>query len=398
VKAHSTRQTSGTGETSQPSGVFTAEHEIFRQTAHRFIQTEIEPYYLEWEKRENGHPVELWRKAGAAGLLGLCIPEEYGGPGCDTLYNVLLSEEMGRSIAGVSVGATVFSADLITKMLTQFGSEAQNLEYCPGILQGEVLLCAGISEPGAGSDVKAVTSRARRDGDDYLISGQKTFISHGMHANLCFFVAKTDDDVARGRDYMTMFLIDMDSPGFERRRMDTLGERAGSVAELFLDDVRVPRSAILGNEGCALSENLAHLFTADRVMIALRALAVSELALDLTIEYTKTRKVFGKRVFDFQNTQFKLAELKANLIIANGFKQNLLRQFVAGELDQLTSSAAKLWLTELEFRVASECLQLHGGYGYMTESPICRIFTFARLETIYAGTSEIQKGTIARYL
>jgi acyl-CoA dehydrogenase len=180
--------------------------------------------------------------------------------------------------------------------------------------------------------------------------------------------------------------------------MVTMGERAGSVAELFLSDVRVPQSAIIGKEGCALSENLAHLFTADRVMISLRALAVAELALNITIEYTKSRKVFGKRVFDFQNTQFKLAELKASLIVANGFKQSLLRQFVAGELDPMISSASKLWLTELEFKVATECLQLHGGYGYMTETPINRIFTFARLETIYAGTSEIQKGVIARYL
>jgi acyl-CoA dehydrogenase len=378
--------------------VFTTEHEIFRQTARRFVREELEPHYLEWEKRENGHPVEIWRKAGEAGLLGLSIPEEYGGPGCDILYNIVLCEEVARSVAGVSLGATLFNADLIGELLVAFGTDEQKRKYFPGILSGETILCAGITEPGAGSDVKAVTARARRDGDDYLISGQKTFISNGMHANLCFFIAKTDDDVKNGRDHMSMFLIDMDAPGFERRRLETLGERAGSVAELFLSDVRVPRSAMVGKEGHALKENLAHLFTADRVMLALRALAVSELAFDLTVEYTKNRKVFGKRVFDFQNTQFKLAEMKASLIIANGFKQTLLRQFVAGELDPLTSSAAKLWLTENEFKIAHECLQLHGGYGYMMESPIARIFTFARLETIYAGTSEIQKGTIARYL
>lgn len=380
------------------SGIFSSDHEIFRETARRFVQTELEPYYMEWEKRENGHPVEVWKKAGEVGLLGLYIPEEYGGPSCDSLYSIVLCEEVARSIAGVSLGATLFNADLVGELLAAFGTDAQKRKYFPGILKGEVILCAGISEPGAGSDVKAMTSRARLDGDDYLISGQKTYISNGMHANLCMFVARTDEDMKNGRNALSMFLIDMDSPGFERRRLSTLGEKAGSVAELFLTDVRVPRSALLGNEGQALTENLAHLFTADRVMLALRSLAVSELAFNLTVEYTKNRKVFGKRVFDFQNTQFKLAEMKATLIAGHAFRQSLLRQFVANELDTLTSSAAKLWFTENEFKIANECLQLHGGYGYMTESPISRIFTFARLETIYAGTSEIQKGTIARYL
>jgi acyl-CoA dehydrogenase len=197
---------------------------------------------------------------------------------------------------------------------------------------------------------------------------------------------------------MTMFLVDMNSPGIERRRMNTMGEKAGSVAELFFDDVRVPQSAILGQPGMALKKNLHHLFTADRMGLALRSLAVSNLAFDLTVEYVKNRKVFGKRVFDFQNTQFKLAEIKADLIVGEAFRKELLRQFKAGKLDPLTSSAAKLWLCTKEFQIANECLQLHGGYGYIMDTPIARIFTFARLETLYAGTNEIQKGTIARYL
>jgi acyl-CoA dehydrogenase len=379
-------------------GVFTPDHELFRQTAQRFIRKEVEPFAFDWEAREGGFPREVWQKAAQAGLLGLAAPEEYGGPGCDTLYSLVLNEEMGRSIAGVSTGATMFGADLITSMLVAFGDEAQKRRHLPGIVGGNILLCAGITEPGAGSDVNAIATRARQAGDDYLISGQKVFVSNGMHADLCFLVAKTDGDIERGRGSMTMFLVDMDAPGFTRRRMRTMGEKAGTVAELFLDEVRVPSSAILGREGGALKENLAHLFTVDRVCIALRALAVAELALDLTVEYTKNRIVFGKRVFDFQNTQFKLAELKAKLIVAHGFKQMLLKKFVEDDLDPLTSSAAKLWLCELEFEVAHECLQLHGGYGYIEDTPICRIFTYARLETLYAGTSEIQKGLIARYL
>jgi acyl-CoA dehydrogenase len=379
-------------------GVFTPDHELFRQTVQRFIKKEVEPYAFDWETREGGFPREAWKKAAQAGFLGLAVPEEYGGPGCDALYSLILNEEMGRSIAGVSTGPTLFGSDLVTSMLVAFGNDAQKRRYLPQIVAGDIMLCAGITEPGAGSDVNAILTRARRVGDDYLISGQKALISNGMHADLCFLVAKTEADIECGRGSMTMFLVEMDVPGFERRKMRTMGEKAGSVAELFLDEVRVPASAILGQEGGALKENLAHLFTLDRVCIALRSLAVAELALNLTIEYTKNRVVFGKRVFDFQNTQFKLAELKAKLIVANAFKQMLLKKFVEKDLDPLTSSAAKLWLCELEFEVAHECLQLYGGYGYLEETPICRIFTYARLETLYAGTSEIQKGTIARYL
>jgi acyl-CoA dehydrogenase len=211
-------------------------------------------------------------------------------------------------------------------------------------------------------------------------------------------VAKTDSDMQAGRGRMTMFLIPMDTPGFERRRLDTLGEKAGSVCELFLTDVRVPRSAIVGEEGKALSGCLSHLFNSDRVLLGVRALAIAELAFNLTVDYTKERQAFGRRIFDFQNTQFKLAEMKTKLIVGTAFKESLVHQLLTGKLDTVTASAAKIWLPEMLFEVANECLQLHGGYGYMSDSAICRIFTFARLQTIYAGTSEIQKGTIARLL
>jgi len=379
-------------------GIFSAEHEMFRETARRFIAKEVEPYAFEWEKNEIGYPVELWKKAAEAGLIGIAIPPEYGGAGADPLYEIILSEEMGKSIAGASTGATLFGADLLTSLLVNYGTEAQKRKYFPGILSGDILACGGISEPDAGSDVNAMRARARKDGEDYLISGQKTFISNGMHANLCYFVARTDDDAALGRGAMSMFLVDMDAPGLERRRLNTMGEKAASVAELFLDDVRVPGTAMLGTEGMALRENLAHLFMADRVALGLRALATAQLAFDLTVDYVKNRMVFGKRVFDFQNTQFKLAEMKADLVVGHSFRETLLRMFKTNTLDNMTASIAKLWLCEKEFEIANQCLQLHGGYGYIMETPIARIFTLARLETIYGGTSEIQKGMIARYL
>ena len=380
------------------SEIFTAEHDMFRETARRFVKKEIEPYYLEWETSEIGYPVALWKKAAEAGLIGIAVPAEFGGAGADMLYEVILAEEMGRSIAGVSTGATLFSADLMTAIIVEYGSDEQKQVYLPRILSGDVRMCAGITEPAAGSDLNAITSTARLDGGDYLINGQKTFISNGMHANLCLYLARTAKDVEAGRGAMSMFLIDMDLPGIARHRMNTMGEKAGSVAELFFEDVRVPARAMLGGEGMALKENLAHLFMVDRVSIGLRALATAQLAFDLTVEYVKQRTAFGRRIFDFQNTQFKLAEMKADLVVGHSFRDTLLRMFASGTLDNLYASVAKLWLCEKEFEIAHQCLQLHGGYGYIMETPITRIFTFARLETIYAGTSEIQKGMIARYL
>ncbi|WP_176590515.1 acyl-CoA dehydrogenase family protein [Sphingobium sp. EM0848] len=378
--------------------IFSTEHEMFRETARRFIQKELEPHYLEWEHTEIGYPREIWQKAADAGLVGLAIPEAYGGPGADLLFKMILAEEMGKSVAGVSTGATLFSADLMTSMLVEHGTEEQKQRYCPGILAGTTISCAGISEPAAGSDVNAMQTRARRDGSDYLISGQKVYISNGMHADLCYLVARTDEDIERGRGALTMFLVDMNTSGMERQRMSTLGERAGSVAELFMEDMRVPETAILGKPGMALRENLAFLFTADRVGLALRAISVCRLAYDLTVQHTSERRVFGRRVIDFGNSRAKLASIRADIEVMEGFKDTLLRQFKAGLLDPLTSSSAKYWICSKEFEIANECLQLHGGYGYITESPISRIFTFARLETIYAGTNEIQLGTIGRLI
>jgi alkylation response protein AidB-like acyl-CoA dehydrogenase len=380
-------------------GVFTAEHNMFRESFQRFIRTEVEPYCLDWESLPNGYPaVDLWRKAGQLGFLGLCVPEEYGGPDADILYAVIIDEELGRSPAGPSVGA-LFHTDSLTVMIKEFGTEEQKRHYFPGILSGEINQAFGLTEPDTGgSDINAMRTRARRDKDDFVINGQKVYISNGMHANLLHVVARTDDDVAAGRGHLTTFLVPADTPGIERRRLSTLGERASTLAEIFFSDVRVPATAMLGTEGGALSRVVQDILVFDRALIGIRALATCELAFETTVQFVKDRKVFGKRVFDFQNTQFKLAEIKANLIVARGFRDSLLRQLAAGTVDHVTASASKLYMSELENKVIAECLQLHGGYGYMTQSLICRMYAFARAETIYAGTSEIQKGIIARYI
>jgi alkylation response protein AidB-like acyl-CoA dehydrogenase len=379
-------------------GVFTPEHEAFRSTFRRFIEKEITPYYKEWEKAENGYPKELWKLGASAGFAGSMVPEEYGGPGGDILYTLIMGEELGRTVAGASIGSYL-TTDLMTATLIEYGSEEQKKTYCPQIVAGERSWALGLTEPDAGSDIMSMRSRARKDGDDYLISGQKCFISSGMSANTFLYLAKTDEDLERGPSSITMFLLDdPNAKGFSRQRMSTLGERAGTVAELFLDEVRVHKSAIVGEPGMGLKTNLGTLMPFDRTMIATRAHAISHLAFDLTVDYVKNRKLFGQTVFDFQNTKFKLADMKANLVVGDAFRLDILKKLVANELDMQTTSISKLWFTENEYKTVSECYQLHGGYAYMTESPISTLFTFARLETIYAGTSEIQKHTIAKFI
>ncbi len=377
--------------------VFTEEHEIFRETCRRFYEKELEPNYIRWEKEGKGVDKDLWKRAAQAGLVGMGVPEEYGGPGGDFLYNLIQNEEMGRFVSGASVGAAI-ATDVMTTVLVEHGTHEQKLRWCPGILSGDVVQAMGLTEPGSGSDVSSLQTRARRQGGDYLISGNKCYMSSGDKADLMYVVARTDRDVEQGRGAMTMFLVDRKLPGVAVKRMDTLGMRASSIGEWFFEEVRVPADCILGGEGEALRTVLKGTFVADRTIIAARALAVAELAFNITLEYVKNRKVFGQRVFDFQNTQFKLAEMKTEITVGQGFMDSLLRRVVAGRLDPTTATTAKLWLTEMEYRVADTCLQLHGGYGYMTESAISRIYTYARVEPIYGGTSEIQKVNIAKSL
>jgi len=378
-------------------GVFTEEHELFRETCRRFFEKELEPNYIRWEKEGQGTPAEFWRKAGEVGLVGMSVPAEYGGPGGDFLYNIIQNEELGRFVGGASVGAAI-ATDVMTNILVEHGTHEQKQRWCPGILEGSVIQALGLTEPGSGSDVASIQTRARKAGGDFIINGNKCYMSSGAKANLLYIIAKTDDDLQRGRGAMTLFLVDTKTPGITQRRMDTLGMRASSTGEAFFTDVRVPADCMVGNEGEALRGVLKGTFTLDRTLISTRALASAELAFNLTLEYVKNRKVFGQAVFDFQNTQFKLAEMKTELVAGAAFRESLLRQLVAGRLDVLTATTAKLWFSEMTYRIADTCLQLHGGFGYMTESAISRLYTAARVEPIYGGTSEIQKVNIAKSL
>jgi alkylation response protein AidB-like acyl-CoA dehydrogenase len=373
------------------------EHKMFRETCHKFYLREVEPHYISWEAAGKGTPPELWEKAAGAGIVGMGVPEEYGGPGGDLLFNLIQTEELGRFVGGASVGAAI-NTDIMTHVLAKYGSHEQKQRWCPGILTGQWRQAMGLTESGAGSDLSTLATRARKDGDDYVINGSKCYMSSGAEANLLYIVARTDRDVEGSKNDMTMFVVEADTPGIELRRMPTMGMRAAGVGECFLQDVRVPASHILGEEGQALRQNLMSTFAYDRAIISVRALAVAELAFDLTLDYVKTRKVGQQRVIDFQNTQMRLGEMKADLIAGQAFRQKLMREVTQGKLDIVVAASAKLWFSEMEIRVVDTCLQLHGGYGYMEESPISRLYTFSRVDTLYGGTSEIQKLMIARQL
>jgi alkylation response protein AidB-like acyl-CoA dehydrogenase len=379
------------------TSVFTAEHEMFRETCRKFYEKEVEPYYKRWEAAGKGTPPELWTKAGELGLVGMGVPEEYGGPGGDFLYNLIQTEELGRFVGGASIGAAI-NTDIMTHVLVRFGTPEQKRRWCPGIVTGKWRQAMGLTEPGAGSDLSTLATRARRDGDDYLISGNKCYMSSGAEANLLYIVAKTDHDLEAGRNAMTMFMVEADTPGLEIRRMPTMGMRAAGIGECFMENLRVPASQILGEEGQALRQNLMSTFAFDRAIISARALATAELAFNLTLDFVKTRKVGQQKVIDFQNTQMKLGEMKAQLVAGAAFRDYLMEEVAAGRLNIITAASAKLWFSEMEIRVIDTCLQLHGGYGYMEESAISRLYTYARVETIYGGTSEIQKLMIARQL
>jgi len=373
--------------------VYGEEHRMFRQTVRRFFEEVVDPQAEEWA--ENGYlPREAWLAAGEAGMLGLCVPEEYGGSGADLSYNNITSEELGYSLAGTVVGSFITS-DLAVHILVGHGTEEQKRRWCPGIAKGEVIQAFGVTEPGGGSDVHAIRTVARKEGGDWVINGSKLYISNGTKADLIYLLAKTP--TSENDRAMSFFLLDTTLPGIERRRLKTLAYAAGDVAEIFLDNVRVPADALIGEEGRAF-HIVTNTFAADRVQIAGRCLGAAHLAYKLAVDYSLDRKAFGQRVFDFQNTQFRLAEVKTELAVARAHLDAACASMVAGTLDLATGAGVKLRLGEMVGRVADTCLQFFGGAGFMDEYPISRIYAGARLERIYAGTSELQKIAIARSL
>jgi alkylation response protein AidB-like acyl-CoA dehydrogenase len=372
---------------------FTEEEELFRRTVRAFFDRELEPRYKAFEAA-GAVGRDFWLKAGDAGLLGTGIPEEYGGPGGSEMCGLIRAYELGRSIGGATIGSSI-CADIATNILMHGASDAQKRKWAPGILRGEVLQCMPLTEPDAGSDVTSIRSSAKRDGDHYVINGNKTYISNGMNADLMYVVAKTDPKL-RGRG-LSMILVEANTPGVRRRLLKTMGYPLYDAAEIFFDDVRVPAENLFLGEGAAF-DILFSTFAIDRLEIGARALGEAELAFDLTRDYVKQRKAFGQRVADFQNTQFKLAEMLTDISVGRAFLYDGIRKRRSGAFSLADGAMVKLWLSEMSSRVVDQCVQLFGGAGFMDEVPISRLYKANRLHRIYAGTSELQKVAIAKEL
>ncbi|SOE52320.1 Acyl-CoA dehydrogenase [Burkholderia sp. OK233] len=373
--------------------LFQPEHETFRDTVRRFIDKEIAPHHAQWEK-DGIVPRELWRKAGAAGLLCCTIPEEYGGLGADYLFDVVVFEEIGA--AGYTGPGFLIHCDLVATYIKSFGSEAQKKYWLPKMVAGEAIGSLGMTEPHAGSDLKAIRTKAVRDGDDYVINGQKVFISNGQLCDVLVLATRTDS--AAGAKGITLFLVDTSLPGFRRgKNLDKLGMKAQDTSELFFDDLRVPASAMLGEEGKGFELMMTKL-AQERLAQAIRSAAVAERVIEYTIQYTGERKAFGKTIGEFQNTQFKLAELATDTAVGRQFTDKCIQLFMEGRLDAIDAAMAKMYLSNLHCRVVDECLQLFGGWGYMWEYPIARAYADARIVKIAGGSIEIMKHIIGRQL
>src|SRR5438105_4308618 len=373
--------------------IFREEHNIFRESVRRFVDREIVPFHAQWEK-DGIVPRELWLKAGAEGLLCCNVPEEYGGMGLDYLFDVVVFEELWRS--GASGPGFLIHTDLVATYLLSFGTEAQKRQWLPKMVSGRAIGSLGMTEPHAGSDLKTIRTRAVRDGDDYIINGQKVFISNGQLCDVIVLATKTDS--AAGAKGITLFLVDTSLPGFKRgKNLDKLGMKAQDTSELFFEDLRVPASAMLGPEGEGFALMMTKL-AQERLAQAIRSAAVCEEVVAYTVDYTSQREAFGQTIGDFQNTQFKLAELKTESVIGRVFTDRCIELFMSNELDALDAAMAKMWLSNLHCKVVDECLQLFGGWGYMWEYPIARAYADARIVKIAGGSIEIMKYLIGRSL
>ena len=374
-----------------PRTLFSDEHEMFREAARRFIATEITPFHGEWEKA-GVVPRELWNKAGEAGLLCPNVPTEYGGPGANFLYNVVITEELGR--AGATGPQFTVHSDMVATYILSFGSEAQKTRWLPKMVSGEIVGAIGLTEPGGGSDLKAMRTRALRDGDDYVINGQKTYISNGQLCDIVVLACKTDPEA--GAKGVSMIVVETDRPGFQRgRRLEKLGLKAQDTSELFFNDVRVPVANRLGEEGAGFKMAM-HKLAHERLIIAVNAVATCEAVLDWTVTYTRERKAFGTPIAGFQNTRFKVAELAALVQSARVFVDRCVELAVDNKLDSTDAAMAKMVASELQCRVVDECLQFFGGYGYTLDYPIAHAYIDARVRRIAGGSSEVMREIVSR--
>jgi acyl-CoA dehydrogenase len=371
--------------------------DLFRATVRRFLQEEVVHNASGW--RERGFiDRDLWRKAGALGLLCASAPEEYGGAGGNFWHEAVIIEELAR------IAFPDFSIPLQNVILTpyflQYGTEEQKRRWLPRMASGELVAALAMSEPGAGSDVRAIRTRAHREGNEYVVNGQKTFITHGHTADLICLAVKTDTSEDNGVHGFSLLVIEtQNTTGFRRgRRLDKVGLKAQDTAELFFDDARVPVDNLLGNvEGRGFYQLMEQL-AKERVNIAMQALALGEAAVMETVAYVRERKVFGKHLMEFQNTRMVLAEAKTANMVTRAFVENCIDKLVTGTLDPETAAMAKWWATDKQCEIIDSCVQLHGGYGYMLEYPVARMWTDGRIQKIWGGSNEVMKELIARAL
>jgi len=373
----------------------TEEVAMLQDMATKFLETEILPEYDRYEKNEIVDR-SAWEKAGKAGLLCASMPEEYGGAGGTYAHESAIAEAIGH--VGVDGFGIALHNAIVAPYVLHYGSEEQKKKWLPRMATGELIGAIAMTEPGAGSDLQGVKTRAERDGNRYRINGSKTFITNGQNANLIVVVTKTDPSAgAKGTSLIVVETSEVE--GFQRgRNLDKIGLKANDTSELFFNDVRVPTANLLGHEEGQGFVQLMQQLPQERLLIGAQAIAMIERALAVTIDYVKERKAFGKAVIDFQNTQFKLAEMKTEATVGRIFYNDCVARHLAGGLDAVTASMCKLWLTDLQCKIVDECLQLFGGYGYMNEYPIARMFRDARVQRIYGGTNEVMKLLIARSL
>ncbi|HEV2246783.1 MAG TPA: acyl-CoA dehydrogenase family protein [Terriglobia bacterium] len=358
---------------------------MYRKTVHEFIQDEFLPRQAKW--REQHQPdAEAWKQAGQTGLLLPDVPEKYGGGGGSFAHQAVVTEELAQ--AGVHFGCGAQCS--VSHYILNYGSEEQKRKWLPAMAQGELVGAIAMTEPSAGSDLQAIKTTARRDRGDYVLNGSKTFVTNGLHAGLVCVAAKADPKTASFRGISMIVVETKNLAGYRvGSSLEKVGMHEIDTCELFFDDVRVPSGNLLGTaEGAGLSQMMEQL-RYERLMIGVSAVATAERAVAITTKYAKERLAFGKPLIDFQNTRFKLAECKTEAHIGRVFIDNCIARFIAGQLDPVTAAMAKYWLTESQCRIVDECVQLHGGYGYMTEYPIARMWTDSRVQRIYGGTNEI---------
>ncbi len=373
--------------------IFEPEHQDYRESYRKFLAKEVQPHYAEWEKARLV-PRDLFTKAAAHGFLAMDIPEAYGGSGVeDWRFNVVLAEEASRSDMGDALAGLLLHTDVCIPYLTASCTSEQKERWFPGVASGTQILAIAMTEPGTGSDLAGIQTRARRDGDGYVLNGTKTFITNGLNADLVIAAVRTSDDKHRG---LSLFVVERDMDGFERgRNIEKLGQHASDTAELFFNDVQLPSTNMIGPEGSGFAQMMSRLIP-ERLTLAVGALAGAEHAFEITLDYIKERKAFGRAIGSFQHSRFLMAELKTELEITRAFIDRTIERYCAGTATVEEAAMAKWWTTDLLGKVTDAGVQFHGGYGYTVEYPIGKAWVDARVARIFAGTNELMKELIGR--